>query len=510
MTRREKIALGAVVLLSALCLLAMAKPPPRGCKSPPALTLSAPPDVTTGEPFTTAYSAQPGAGQPGCAVSSWLLDYGDGGSREGAGRVTATDQHAYAADGIYPLSLSAQTLTGLVSVRDQVVHAGILSPPPGGGPCTTCYYVTKTGSDANSCVASKNLGTPKLTIAAGVACLPTGATLYIRTGTYTEFIGETNFTASGTSWVTPITIAAYPGDVVTLRPSGGGGVMGFRNTVAVFLIIDGLILDGINAGGGSGAAVFGCGDTSHHLRVQNTEIKNGDGNGVFCGGNNHEFLNDAVHGNGLFTGYTNSNGMYMWGDATTITGGSFYDNECYGVRYYDSAALPASADNNVVQGARIFGNGNGRGLSGTSVCGSGGGGIVLADTNNVAKNNLVYNNYWGVQISLEKSAAVQWYHNTVTANDFGADMSNSGSSVLFKNNIVYNNAGLNLYQMGSVVQTTNLTTNPNFVNPGAFDFHVNLGSAAIDTGTFLPSVVVDFSGVTRPQGAQVDIGAYER
>ncbi len=51
--------------------------------------------------------------------------------------------------------------------------------------------------------------------------------------------------------------------------------------------------------------------------------------------------------------------------------------------------------------------------------------------------------------------------------------------------------------------------NPMFVNPTANDFHLRPNSPAIDAGLSLASVVDDFDGNPRPQGAGYDIGAYE-
>jgi hypothetical protein len=374
-------------------------------------------------------------------------------------------------------------------------------------PSMVTYYVTKSGSDSNTCVQAQNQATAKLTISAGAACLSAGQQVLVRTGTYVETLTQADFTNTGTSWSSKVRVAAYPGDVVTLRPTSGGH--GIADTTISYVEIENLILDGINAGGGEGAAVWYCADTSDHIRMIGVELMNGDGNGMLCGGSDHEFINMIVHTNGLHA-YLGSNGMYMFGDNTTITGGLFYDNECYGVRFYDSAA-GTFATGNVVQQARVYENGFDNGLSGASQCSSGGGGIVLGDQNNIARNNLVYGNYWGMQVPLEKSGhAPSFFNNTVTANDYGVDMSNEGSAVTFSNNIVYNNPGVDLYQMTGVVQQTNYTSNPNFVNAGAFNFQLNVGSGAIDTGTTLGSVTNDFAGTSRPQGSAYDIGAYER
>ena len=41
------------------------------------------------------------------------------------------------------------------------------------------YFVSTTGTNSNSCVQSQDPATPKLTIAAGVACLGSGDTLTV-------------------------------------------------------------------------------------------------------------------------------------------------------------------------------------------------------------------------------------------------------------------------------------------------------------------------------------------
>ena len=52
--------------------------------------------------------------------------------------------------------------------------------------------------------------------------------------------------------------------------------------------------------------------------------------------------------------------------------------------------------------------------------------------------------------------------------------------------------------------------NPQFVDSASGDYHINSSSPAIDVGYNLGSLVTDdFNGISRPQGAGYDIGAYE-
>ncbi len=57
--------------------------------------------------------------------------------------------------------------------------------------------------------------------------------------------------------------------------------------------------------------------------------------------------------------------------------------------------------------------------------------------------------------------------------------------------------------------TGNISTDPLFVNQTTADYHLQSNSPCIDTGTSLNAPTTDFEGITRPQGAGFDIGAYE-
>ena len=59
------------------------------------------------------------------------------------------------------------------------------------------------------------------------------------------------------------------------------------------------------------------------------------------------------------------------------------------------------------------------------------------------------------------------------------------------------------------------STSPQFrlvdaTQSAGIDFHLRSGSPAIDVGSSLPEVTVDFDGCPRPAGAGYDIGAFER
>lgn len=58
-------------------------------------------------------------------------------------------------------------------------------------------------------------------------------------------------------------------------------------------------------------------------------------------------------------------------------------------------------------------------------------------------------------------------------------------------------------------QTNNIDSIPGFANPDSEDLHLVAGSACIDGGTATMASSEDYDGITRPQGAGYDIGAFE-
>lgn len=62
--------------------------------------------------------------------------------------------------------------------------------------------------------------------------------------------------------------------------------------------------------------------------------------------------------------------------------------------------------------------------------------------------------------------------------------------------------------LGTIKVTDEITGNPAFVNPDAGNYHLGVGSAAIDAG-INAGVTTDLDGIARPQGSRPDLGAYE-
>jgi len=377
------------------------------------------------------------------------------------------------------------------------------------------YYVALSGNDAHSCTTAQTIATPKKTIAAGVACLNPGDTLFIRSGTWTESI-DTG-TKEGTTG-NYITIAAYPGEVVTLQPistpSCKYAIVPRRMN---YMVLKGLIWDGIN----------GCPepygmrivDGTHHLIVESMEFKNGQYNGIYVGdADNITIRHNRIHDQISTTGLpgTRYYGIYFHhGTNSVIEGNEIYSNPGGGIHAY-----PGPITNLVIRNNRLHHNNN---LASSNVEGIlifEGGGTPINGVQ--IYNNLVYMNgvnqpdggtSGGIRVSNGPDGTKIW-NNTIYGNkNWGINVqagTNPPTNTVIQNNIVHANTSGQITNagIGSIIDH-NVTTNPNVVNAAAFNFTLQTSSPAIDAGVFLSQVPKDFRNATRPLGFTHDIGAYE-
>ena len=334
------------------------------------------------------------------------------------------------------------------------------------------YYTATTGDDANS----GTQGSPFGTIKKGLSVMGAGDTLYLRGGTYNEGIDSQNETLpSGTSWSNPITIAANPGETVTL--TRGLGINSYNQGTYQYIVMDSLIIDASNV---DGAGVFIGGPNTHHIRLQNGEVKNMHSLGPACslgpaevcpGGQGVqsyaasfvEFINLKVHDNGV---NRLDHGFYVCGNNITIRDSDVYNNSGYGIQIYDGSS-PGCSINTQIYNNRIHDN-------------RGDGGVTLNDGDNIQfYNNLVYNNTNGVAISYGKPNNTQIYNNTIyNQQGGGIDVGSGVTNTLIKNNILYQNSSTISDNGTGTTQSNNYTSNPMFMNP-PFDFHLQSGSEAL-------------------------------
>ena len=233
-------------------------------------------------------------------------------------------------------------------------------------------------------------------------------------------------------------------------------------------------------------------------------------------------------------------GVYNTGSYVTMSGNNVHNilssDSCAGWTHGAAGIDTDQAVNVDIIGNFIHDLGNG----GTTPCSSGPHGIYQAYQGGHIQNNLVINvqgyniHLWhdpvGVTVSSNTTRggyagiliggdtqATSADGNVITNNivieetyyglrEYGWTTSNNQ----WINNLVYR-SGTNVGMLTDTAVGT-IIADPLFVNytgTSSGDFHLKSTSPAINAGTSLGAPTTDFDGVTRPQGAGYDIGAYE-
>jgi hypothetical protein len=165
----------------------------------------------------------------------------------------------------------------------------------------TTWYVASGGS-ASCATGANNISAPLGSISAGQACLTGGGdTLLIRGGTYTGTF--TTPSVSGTSWLNPVWVGAYPGETVTLRGIGGDHVLAVGGG-GDYVIFDHLRVSApsgqqfaIAAGGSGGHVRFQYGDVTMDPYTCTLPYTGSAGYNIFVnpGATEVQFLGNDVH-----------------------------------------------------------------------------------------------------------------------------------------------------------------------------------------------------------------------
>jgi parallel beta-helix repeat protein len=396
------------------------------------------------------------------------------------------------------------------------------------------YYTAPGGSDGDP----GTLAQPFATVNHGVSVLTPGDTLYIRGGTYQESL--LNDIPSGTA-TAPVTVAAYPGEAVTLRapaiavPRGVDLSGSFQYIHLENLTLDGSLTTGNDSADGIKISYGNSNEFAHDITISGCTIAHFGSQGILITSDptmgdatdHNQVLGCDIYDNGAAR-MELGHGMYVESDYNTVRGCTIHDNAGNGIQVYGgNATTPDSINSyNTITGNRIYGNGFNTPSHGD--CGL----TVWDGTDNVVSDNLIYGNDGaGIQLS-EGVSNTQVLNNTVYGNQgqagfAGIDGGSFGGLVntTLENNVSYGNGGgdysmstsstgtvsdYNLTGDGSAVGTHSLpNSNPLFVNAAIGDFHLLPSSPAVDAGTALASVPVDLDGVSRPQGSAYDLGCYE-
>jgi len=352
------------------------------------------------------------------------------------------------------------------------------------------YFIAKAidgGSDANSGTQLS----PWLTVAHALTVMTSGDSLFFRGGTYSETIPQNGIPA-GTSWSSPTTLSNYNGETVILTGSNPGNYASNQ----FYIHWNGFIFDGFG---------FIIDNGAHHVKLTNFEIKNYSGNGIGIGGAGVILSGGSIHDGGLVDMgpphalyISGSDGLYehlhIYNHSVDRPFLSAADRAGGGFHFYSGGS--SSVTRNVIRYNTI---------NNTELFGI----LLSSGADNSAYGNLIYSCRSdgglgdGINIFTGAFRSLILNNTVYDCGSFGIkiDVAPQALGCRVQNNISYGNTG---GQITTANDTTciadhNLTTDPFFLSPGSGDFHLTLGSPAIDAGTIIDGI--PYTGAAPDQGA---------
>jgi|CXWL01.1.fsa_nt_gi hypothetical protein len=367
------------------------------------------------------------------------------------------------------------------------------------------FYVALDGGDTS--VGS--FEQPMKTIQAALLRMRGGDILFIRGGTYNEEVNSNFFLMpGGYSWEEPLVVTGMPGEVATLAPDGRCFGVVIQQSRIAYMVWENLVIDGAklcqSAGYGQG---FSLGPDVQNIRLTEIEVMNAPASGLyFSRGSQVEVRRCKLHGNG-YGGACPTDGQacapqaQVAGQHVLIEGCEVYDGPAVGLQLY-SSAVPHLMTDNTFRNNVIYETGKKVGSSS---------GIYVATGNKaLIYNNVVYRNSHGIMVAYSNNTDSRVLHNTIVGNQH-AGLYFFGGAVRIQaiNNLLFGNPIADDTPDAGVDKRNNFEGDPKFVDGPRDDYHLAPSSPAIDYGTVVEQVTTDFDGVSRPQGAAPDVGAFE-
>jgi hypothetical protein len=386
------------------------------------------------------------------------------------------------------------------------------------------YYVSPGGSDSSP----GTLALPWATIGHALGHLQAGDTLHVGAGSYSESNEISGLRGTAQA---PITIL---GSGLPRITATGRDVFLIWNASS-YVTIDGLELTG---GTRSGSIVNGSTYIafrnclihdngtwgvqtvlSDHITVEDCEICNsGTQHGIYFSTTDHpSAIGNVIHdcpgcgvhmngdisegGDGMITGATiEGNTIYNCGagggaainmdsvEDSLVADNLLYDNLAGGITSFHQDGLAAGKNNEFYFNTVYFAPGTGRyALQ-----------LYAGSTNATVADNIFVCSKLALDIDSASMAGLASDYNILCRP--GSDAPIGGDAY----------CTLPQWQAATGNDEHSLTSAPDFVDAVSDDFHLAADSAGVDAGVAVPGITADIGGTARPQGAAVDMGAYER
>ena len=321
--------------------------------------------------------------------------------------------------------------------------------------------------------------------------------------------GQTITLSSSTLMAGSVTIDAS-GLASPIQISGNNAVGVFQFSGAGNVILNNLIIENSGGVGGAGIVFLGNGN----LTVNNSTFSGNTGGAISFQGYGNLTVNNSI-----FSGNTGSAIFNFSGNNLTVNNSTFSGNTASS----NGGAIDNNGGNLTVNGSTFSGNtsalkggaiynyvgsvGVANSTFSGNVASGSGGGIYNEDGYLLVRNGTFSNNSaGGIGGGGIANSGSLLYDNTIIANSTGGDCVNSGTLNSASTN--------NLVADGSCPAALSLSGNPQLGplanNGGSIQtFALLANSPAIDAGSDTLCTSTDQRGVSRPQGAHCDIGAFE-
>ncbi len=394
----------------------------------------------------------------------------------------------------------------------------------------SAFYVATDGNDSSRGTIDK----PFASFSKAISKVLPDETIYVRAGTYHEQLlinvsGEEGF---------PITIAAYQEEEVIIDGTNLTAANDWRGLIDINGQSD-IILEGFSVQNSLWRGIFVI--ESKRIVVRSNKVNNAAYDGIVVWTSSDIEIDDNE-----VTGSVNSGIRLSEHDDTPminvrITGNLVYNNDECGIWIHtggDDAVVQQAmsgiiVDGNIsrtngIDGIRISAIKDGSttdiSVGNNVIQGSGRSGLLIYDDPETTAlgsidivNNTFYNNgtddIWGsggIFLNAASLADVMVINNIVSANHlFSISISDEvdGAEVTVDYNLITDFMNNTAYF--ETRGTNYVEADPLFTDTTAGDFTLQTGSPAIDAGFSVGAPETDFNGTARPQGAGVDIGAFE-